>query len=376
MKIHEYQAKELFKQYGINVPKSVLCEKKEDIENLLNTMSIPCVVKAQVYSGARGKAGGVKIAKDYHSAVKVANEILGMELNCSQAGVKRVNKILIEECIDIDKELYLSLTFDRDNECVALILSSFGGMDIEEIAQKSPEKIETLLIKDGFNPIDTIKKLDLKNEITSKIVEIIYSLYKLVIEKDATLVEINPLVITKQGEVIAVDAKINFDDNALYRQEDILALKDEQEENPFELEAQKNGLNYIKLDGTIGCMVNGAGLAMATMDVIRIAGKNPANFLDVGGGASSEKIEKAFKLLISDKNLEAVFINIFGGILRCDFLAEGVKNAIRTLNVNVPVIVRMEGTNKEQGAQILNDSGLKFTVVNDLNKAIEVIKNI
>ena len=202
------------------------------------------------------------------------------------------------------------------------------------------------------------------------------ALYKLAIEKDASLVEINPLVITKQKEVVAIDAKINFDDNALYRHEDILAFKDESEENPYELEAQKNGLNYIKLDGTIGCMVNGAGLAMATMDVIRLAGKDAANFLDVGGGASSEKIEKAFKLLISDENLEAVFINIFGGILRCDFLAEGVKNAIQTLNVKCPVIVRMEGTNKELGAEILNNSGLKFSVVNDLNEAIEVIKKI
>lgn len=376
MKIHEYQAKELFKQYGINVPSSVLCEKKEDIENVLKTISMPCVIKAQVHSGARGKAGGVKVAKDYHSAVKIANEILGMELNFSQAGVKKVNKILVEECVDIDKELYLSLTFDRTNESIALIISSKGGMDIEEVAKTNPNEIYTLLINEKFNPIQTIQKLALNDEITSKIAKIITSLYQLVIEKDATLVEINPLVITKQNEVVALDAKINFDDNALYRQEDILALKDEQEENPYELEAQKYGLNYIKLDGTIGCMVNGAGLAMATIDVIKLAEKKAANFLDVGGGASSEKIEKAFKLLISDKNLEAVFINIFGGILRCDFLAEGVKNAIQALNVNVPVIVRMEGTNKEQGAQILNDSGLKFTVVNDLNEAIEVIKNI
>ena len=221
-----------------------------------------------------------------------------------------------------------------------------------------------------------MKKLGFDEIINSKILNIINALYKLTIEKDCSLVEINPLVITKQGEVIALDAKINFDDNALFRHEDVLSLKDEQEENPFELEAQKNGLNYIKLDGTIGCMVNGAGLAMATMDVIKLAGKDAANFLDVGGGASSEKIEKAFKLLISDENLEAVFINIFGGILRCDFLAEGVKNAIKTLNVQVPVIVRMEGTNKELGTEILNNSGLKFAVVNDLNEAIEVIKNI
>lgn len=376
MKIHEYQAKELFKNYGINVPNSVLCEKKEDINAILSKTSFPCVIKAQVHSGARGKAGGVKLAKDYNSAVEIANNILGMELKSNQAGVKKVNKILIEQAVDIDKELYLSLTFDRANESIAMIISSQGGMEIEEVAKTSPDKIYTTLIKEDFNPSETVKKLGFDDEITNKISNIVNALYKLTIEKDASLVEINPLVITKQKDVIAIDAKINFDDNALFRHEDILSLKDEAEENPYELEAQKFGLNYIKLDGTIGCMVNGAGLAMATMDVIKLAGKEAANFLDVGGGASSEKIEKAFKLLISDSNLEAVFINIFGGILRCDFLAEGVKNAIHTLNVKCPVIVRMEGTNKELGAEILNNSGLKFTVVKDLNEAIEVIKKI
>jgi len=376
MKIHEYQAKELFRHYGVKVPDSVLCEKREDIEPILKKISFPCVIKAQVHSGARGKAGGVKLAKDYNNAVEIANNILGMELKSSQAGVKKVNKILIEQGIDIDKELYLSLTFDRANECIAFIISTAGGMDIEETARTAPDKIHTQLIRENFNPEITVEKLGFNKEITKKISDIVKSLYQLTIEKDASLVEINPLVITKQSEVIALDAKINFDDNALFRHEDILELKDESEENPYELEAQKYGLNYIKLDGTIGCMVNGAGLAMATMDVIRLAGKDAANFLDVGGGASSEKIEKAFKLLISDKNLEAVFINIFGGILRCDFLAEGVKNAIHTLNVQCPVIVRMEGTNKELGAEILNKSGLKFTVVQDLNEAIEVIKKI
>ncbi len=376
MKIHEYQAKELFKQYGIKVPKSVLCEKKENIEHTIKDFSVPCVIKAQVHSGARGKAGGVKLAQDYQNAIEIANEILGMELVSKQAGAKKVNKILIEQAVDIEKELYLSLTFDRANEAIALILSTQGGMDIEETAKTTPEKIYTELIKDNFNPLETVSKAGFHDNISKQIADIISSLHKLAKEKDALLVEINPLVITKQNEVIALDAKINFDDNALFRHEDILALKDEAEENPFELQAQKEGLNYIKLDGTIGCMVNGAGLAMATMDVIRLAGKNAANFLDVGGGASSEKIEKAFKLLIADKNLEAVFINIFGGILRCDFLAEGVKNAIQNLNIKVPVIVRMEGTNKENGADILNHSGLKFTVIKDLNEAIEVIKNI
>ena len=376
MKIHEYQAKELFKQYGIKVPYSLLCENKEEIEEKIKNIGTPCVIKAQVYSGARGKAGGVKVAKDFENAKKYANEILGMELKSSQAGVKKVNKILIEQAVDIDKELYLSLTFDRENGCVAFIISSEGGMEIEEVAKSTPDKIYTQKIDDNFNPEKTVLLLGFDYNITKKICEIVNALYEIVIQKDASLVEINPLVITKEKEVIAIDAKINFDDNALFRHEDILLLKDEKEENPFELEAQKYGLNYIKLDGTIGCMVNGAGLAMATMDIIKLAGKNAANFLDVGGGAGSEKIEKAFKLLISDKNLEAVFINIFGGILRCDLLAEGVKKAIETNNVKCPVIVRMEGTNKEKGAEILKNSGLKFTVVNDLNEAIEVIRTI
>ncbi len=376
MKIHEYQAKELFKQYGINIPKSILCEKREDIEKVISEISIPCVIKAQVHSGARGKAGGVKLAYNYEQAADIANLILGMELKSSQAGIKKVNKILIEEAIEIDKELYLSLTFDRANECIAFIISSQGGMDIEEVAKNSPDKIYTILIKDKFEPLDIINKLGFDEEITVKICNIANSLYKLIREKDASLVEINPLVVTKKADIIALDAKINFDDNALFRHEDIVNLKDETEENPYELEAQKYGLNYIKLDGTIGCMVNGAGLAMATMDIIKLAGKNAANFLDVGGGASSEKIEHAFRILISDKNLEAVFINIFGGILRCDFLAEGVKKAIQNLKINIPVIVRMEGTNKAEGAKILETSGLKFTVVKNLNEAIEVIKQI
>ena len=376
MKIHEYQAKELFKQYGINVPKSVLCEKRNNIEKSISKISIPCVIKAQVHSGARGKAGGVKLAYNYDDAVKTANSIFGMELKSTQAGIKKVNKILIEEAIEIDKELYLSLTFDRANECITFIISSQGGMDIEEVAKNSPDKIYTILIKDKFEPLDIINKLGFNEDITTKIFNIANSLYKLIKDKDASLVEINPLVVTKMADVIALDAKINFDDNALFRHEDIVNLKDEKEENPYELEAQKYGLNYIKLDGTIGCIVNGAGLAMATMDIIKLAEKDAANFLDVGGGASSEKIEHAFRILISDKNLEAVFINIFGGILRCDFLAEGVKNAIQNLKINIPVIVRMEGTNREEGAKILENSGLKFTVVKNLNEAIEVIKQI
>ena len=335
MKIHEYQAKKIFKEYGIKVPYSKLCENKSDIEKTIQEINTPCVIKAQVHSGARGKAGGVKLAKDYTCAVNTANEILGMNITSTQAGTKKVNKILIEQAVNINKELYLSLTFDRSKEALAFIFSVQGGTDIEETAASSPEKICTCIIDDNFSYEKIVSNQGFNDSINKQIINIAKALHKIALDKDALLIEINPLVITAQNEVIALDAKINFDDNALYRHEDILALKDETEENPLELQAQKDGLNYIKLDGTIGCMVNGAGLAMATMDIIRLAGKNAANFLDVGGGASSEKIEKAFKLLMEDKNLEAVFINIFGGILRCDFLAEGVKNAIRNLNINI-----------------------------------------
>lgn len=378
MKIHEYQAKQLFKGYEINVPESVLCEKKEDIEKIVDNFSIPCVIKAQVHSGARGKAGGVKVAKSKEEAIKSANEILGMELKSSQAGSKIVNKILIEEAVDIDKELYLSLTFDRANKCVALILSTEGGMDIEEVAKVNPDAILTQNIDPmkEFSSKELVSKLGFDNDVSVQIESIVEALYKLYIDKDASLVEINPLVVTKQKKVIAIDAKMNFDDNALYRQPEILAMKDELEENPLELEAQKFDLNYIKLDGTIGCMVNGAGLAMATMDVIKLAGKDAANFLDVGGGASSEKIEKAFKILVSDDSVQAVFINIFGGILRCDILAEGLTNAAKNLNLTLPLIVRLEGTNKDSGAKILNESGLKFRVVSDLNDAVSIIKEL
>lgn len=377
MKIHEYQAKQLFNEYGVSVPYSALCEKKELISPIIEGFKIPCVIKAQVYSGARGKAGGVKVAKTKDEALKFANDILGMELVSSQAGSKTVHKILIEEAVNIDKELYLSFTFDRQNECIALILSTEGGMDIEEVAKTNPDKILTQLVKEENTDFkETVAKLGLDSEISLQIEEIVKKLYKLFLEKDASLVEINPLVVTKERQVIAIDGKMNFDDNALFRHSEIVEMKDELEENPLELEAQKFDLNYIKLDGTIGCMVNGAGLAMATMDVIKLAGEDAANFLDVGGGASSEKIEKAFKILVSDKNVKAVFINIFGGILRCDILAEGITNAAKTLNLELPFIVRLEGTNKEQGAEILNKSGLKFSVVNDLNEAISAIKNL
>jgi len=376
MKIHEYQAKKLFRDYGIDVPNSVLCETNEEIEQAIQKIGVPCVIKAQVHSGARGKSGGVKVAKTLDEAKTYARQILGMTLVSSQAGSKVVNKILIEQAVNIEKELYLSLVFDRTNEGVSYILSTEGGMDIEEVASMTPEKVFSALINGEFNPEKDVKKLGFSDEISFQITDTLKKLYKMFFDKDLTLAEINPLAVTKEGKVIALDAKVNVDDNALFRQSEIEAMRDKTEENPLEIKAHEYNLNYIKLDGTIGCMVNGAGLAMATMDIIKQAGKSAANFLDVGGGAGSEKITKAFEILLSDSEVKGVFINIFGGILRCDFLAEGITEAMKTQKVEVPVIVRLEGTNKDLGAEILNKSGLKFKVVNSLSEAVEVLKGL
>ncbi len=374
MKIHEYQAKKLFKDYGISVPESVLCDNKPDIQSCIEKIGVPCVIKAQVHSGARGKSGGVKVAKTLEEALKYANQILGMTLVSSQAGEKVVNKILIEQAVNIEKEIYMSLVFDRSKEGISYILASQGGMEIEELAKTNPEKIISSLIGEEFNP--EVNKLGFSYEISEQIENILKKLYKMFVERDLTLAEINPLAITKEGRVIALDAKVNVDDNALFRQSEISEMRDITEENPLETKAHEYNLNYIKLDGTIGCMVNGAGLAMATMDIIKQAGKSAANFLDVGGGASSEKIAKAFEILLSDKEVKGIFINIFGGILRCDFLAEGITEAMKTQSVDMPVIVRLEGTNKVIGAEILNKSGLKFKVVNSLSEAIEVLRGL
>ena len=381
MKIHEYQAKQLFRQYGIKTPEGILASSEEEAIKASEKTNFPCVIKAQVHSGARGKAGGIKLAKNIDELKTFSSQIIGMELKSVQTGAesKKVRKVLIEQGIDISKELYLSITLDRASETAVIIASTEGGMDIEKVASETPEKI----IKEHINPVFGIQDYNLKNIAYALDVEhkkdfciLLKNLYKLFIDKDCSLVEINPLVITKQNELIALDAKINFDDNALYRHQDIVDMRDTDEENPLEVEASKYSLNYIKLDGTIGCMVNGAGLAMTTMDIIKLAGFEPANFLDVGGGASSENIENAFKLLLKDKNVKAVFINIFGGILRCDVLAEGIKHAISKLDITIPIIVRMEGTNKERGAEILKTSGLKFSVANNLNEAIILLKNL
>lgn len=381
MKIHEYQAKQLFRQYGIKTPEGILASSIEEAIKASEKTNFPCVIKAQVHSGARGKAGGIKLAKNIDELKTFSSQIIGMELKSVQTGAesKKVRKVLIEQGIDISKELYLSITLDRASETAVIIASTEGGMDIEKVASETPEKI----IKEHINPVFGIQDYNLKNIAYALDVEnkkdfciLLKNLYKLFIDKDCSLVEINPLVITKQNELIALDAKINFDDNALFKHPDIVEMRDPDEENPLEVEASKYSLNYIKLDGTIGCMVNGAGLAMTTMDIIKLAGFEPANFLDVGGGASSENIENAFKLLLKDKNVKAVFINIFGGILRCDVLAEGIKHAISKLDITIPIIVRMEGTNKEQGAEILKTSGLKFSVANNLNEAISLLETL
>lgn len=369
MKIHEYQAKELFKEFNITVPKGFLADSYDMALKNIQQIGFPCVIKAQVHSGARGKAGGIKLARNNDEFGAYFNNILGMELKSIQTGdeSKIVRKIWVEQGVNIDKELYLAITVNRNTEKVVIIASAAGGMDIEEVAEKSPEKIikEDIDINEGLTP-DSLDKIN--TCVGFDISDAVKGLYNLFVQKDCSLVEINPLVITKESTVIAIDGKVNFDDNALYKHPELLALRDLDEENPLEVEASKFDLNYIKLDGTIACMVNGAGLAMATMDLIKLSGKSPANFLDVGGGASKENIENAFRILLSDENVEAILINIFGGILRCDILAEGVKDAAKALDIKIPIIVRLEGTNKEKGAEILNNSGLKFFVAHNLDE--------
>ncbi|MDD3419328.1 MAG: ADP-forming succinate--CoA ligase subunit beta [Candidatus Gastranaerophilales bacterium] len=369
MKIHEYQAKQLFKEFNIAVPKGFLADGYDEALKNIKDIGFPCVVKAQVHSGARGKAGGIKLARDISEFETHFNNILGMELKSIQTGdeTKIVRKIWVEQGVNIDKELYLAITVNRNTEKIVIIASPSGGMDIEEVAEKSPEKIikEDIDIIDGITA-DSLAKINAC--VGFDISAAVCNLYNLFVQKDCSLVEINPLVITKEAGVIAIDGKINFDDNALYKHSELLELRDLDEENPLEVEASKFNLNYIKLDGTIACMVNGAGLAMATMDLIKLSGKSPANFLDVGGGASKENIENAFRILLSDENVEAILINIFGGILRCDILAKGVKDAAQALDIKIPIIVRLEGTNKEKGAEILSNSGLKFFVAHNLDE--------
>ena len=383
MNIHEHQAKELLKKYGANVPNGVFALTVKDIlEKAKNLNSQKLVLKAQIHAGGRGKAGGVKILNDISELEKESNNLLGKKLITHQTGPsgKIVKRLYVEEPSDIDKEFYLSCLVDRGSSKIAFISSDQGGMDIEEVAKKNPNKINTIKVdfNKSISDLDcekVIKIFDLKPDQSLEAMNIVKSIYKLFIDLDASMVEINPLILTKQGKIICLDAKINFDDNALFRHPEISALRDLNEEDPTEIEASKYDLSYIKLDGSIGCMVNGAGLAMATMDIIKLYGEEPANFLDVGGGASKEKVSEALKIIISDKNVKGILINIFGGIMKCDVLAQGVVDAAKEIKINVPLVVRLAGTNFEKGKDILDRSGLKIISATDLNSAAEKIVN-
>jgi len=365
MKVHEYQAKEILARYGVAIPRGKVVTRAEDAKAVAKELGGTVVVKAQVHAGGRGKAGGVKLAKGADQAVAVAKQILGMKLVSKQTGPegKIVHKVLVEEGLAIARELYLGVVLDRAVGLPVMMASKFGGMEIEEVAAQHPEAI----LKEHFDPVEGLHAfqarklgfaLELSGDTFKKFVKFVTALARAYNETDASLAEINPLLITGTGDVLALDAKMNFDDNALTRHADIAAMRDLDEEDPYEVEASKFDLNYIKLDGTIGCMVNGAGLAMATMDIIKHSGGAPANFLDVGGGASQERVEQAFRILLSDPAVKAVLINIFGGIVRCDMLAAGVVAAARNLAVKVPIVARLEGTNVEEGRRILAESGL------------------
>ncbi len=382
MKIHEYQAKALLAQYRVPVPRGEVAFTAEEAERAAQKIGGSVVVKAQIHAGGRGKGGGVKVAKDAAEAREIAGKMLGMTLVTHQTGPegRRVERLLVEETLPIERELYLGIVLDRVQGKPVFMASAAGGMEIEEVAAKTPELIlKEPLDGSGLAPFQA-RKLAYGMGIPAGSVggaaAAMTALAKAYEATDASLAEINPFILTRDGRVYALDAKINFDDNALFRHKDLVELRDTNEEDPLEVEASRYGLNYIKLDGTVGCMVNGAGLAMATMDIIKYAGGSPANFLDVGGGASAEQVKNAFRILLSDGNVKAVLINIFGGILRCDTLANGVVAAARDLNVNVPVVVRMEGTNVERGRQILMESGLNFTVGADMRDAAEKVVSL
>ena len=387
MNIHEHQAKEILKEFGAPVSNGIVILSLDNIKKEITKLkSKEFVLKAQIHAGGRGKAGGVKLIKNISELENEAKKMMGKILVTHQTGPegKEVKRLYIEEASDISKEFYLSCLIDRETSKIAYISSTEGGMDIEKVASETPEKIITNKIdlkKDGPST-DEIKKIisifqlnEKQKLVASKLVN---ALYEIIIKKDASLIEINPLIITKSEELICLDAKMNFDDNAIFRQPEILSLRDLNEEDPTEIEASKFDLAYIKLNGSIGCMVNGAGLAMATMDIIKLYGEEPANFLDVGGGASKEKVSAAFKLILSDKNVKGILINIFGGIMRCDVLAQGVVDAAKEINLSVPLVVRLAGTNFQKGKQILEKSNLKILSASDLNdaakKIVEAIK--
>lgn len=386
MNIHEHQAKELLSEFGAPVSRGIVIYDLSDIDKKIDKLkSKKFVLKAQIHAGGRGKAGGVKLVNNVEELKKEAKILLGKKLVTPQTGVegRKVNRLYVEEASEIKEEYYLSCLVDRQSSKIAFISSREGGMDIEEVAIQNPKKIITTRVEfsDEIKENDIEKILEpfkLSKDQKEEGFSLIKSLYKTLISKDASLIEINPLIITKSGKIICLDAKINFDDNALFRRPEILKLRDLNEEDQKEIEASKHDLAYIKLDGSIGCMVNGAGLAMATMDIIKLYGKEPANFLDVGGGASKEKVSAAFKLILSDKNVKGILINIFGGIMRCDVLAQGVVEAAKETKLNVPLVVRLAGTNFEEGKKILEDSKLKILSASDLNdaakKIVEAIK--
>jgi len=380
MKIHEYQAKAILARYGVPVPRGRMALTVDEARAIAQELGGRVVVKAQIHAGGRGKGGGVKLAASADEAAAVASKILGMTLVTHQTGPegRLVQRLLVEETLPIATELYLGIVLDRAQGKPVMMASAAGGMDIEHVAATTPE----LILKEAFEPGVGLMSwqarklafgIGIPAASVSAAVKAMQALAQAYVDTDASLAEINPLILTEDGRVVALDAKINFDDNALFRHKDLAELRDLNEEDPLEVEASKHGLNYIKLDGTVGCMVNGAGLAMATMDIIKYAGGSPANFLDVGGGANKEQIKNAFHILMSDTSVKAVLINIFGGILRCDTLASGVVDASRELGMKLPLVIRMEGTNVEEGRRILRESGLNFTVANDMKDAAEKV---
>ena len=385
MNIHEHQAKQILKKYGANVPNGIFgFTVDEVIAKAKSLKTNKYVLKAQIHSGGRGKVGGVKILNNIDELSKEAKELLGKVLVTNQTGSqgKKVNRLYVEESSNIEKEFYLSCLVDRSSSKIAFISSDQGGMDIEEVAKEKPEKIITTKVDfkkeiSNENCEKIIKVFKLNDSLKTQAIDLIKSIYKLFLDLDVSLIEINPLILTKENKIVCLDAKVNFDDNALFKYPEILELRDLSEENSTEIEASKHDLAYIKLDGSIGCMVNGAGLAMATMDIIKLYGEEPANFLDVGGGASKEKVSAAFKIILSDKNVKGILINIFGGIMRCDVLAQGVVDAAKEIKINVPLVVRLAGTNYEEGKKILDSSNLKIISATDLsNAAKEIVEAI
>jgi succinyl-CoA synthetase beta subunit len=377
MNIHEYQAKEVLRKYGVPVPEGNIALNPKEIEKAAELDAKVLVVKAQIHAGGRGKAGGVKIAKTKSEAIKYAEEMFGKVLVTHQTGPEgqKVGRVYIESGSNISKEYYVSIVLDRATSVPVFIVSTEGGMDIEEVAEEAPEKITKVQIKNGemfgFHARQMGFALGFSGDLLKKFIKVASGLYKVFVGLDCDQVEVNPLVVTEEGEVVALDAKVSFDENSLYKHKELLEYLDEAEEDPLELRAKENELSYVKMDGNIGCMVNGAGLAMATMDIIKYYGAEPANFLDVGGGATKERVSEAFKIILSDKNVKAILVNIFGGIMKCDIIAEGIIAAVKEIGVKIPLVVRLAGTNFELGKKLLDESGLKIVAADDLDDAAQ-----